>query len=468
MDGLIFAYHTPKSAAQHKYTQERIAAIQEQRRERVLQQDLNNQLERTTSSTSSLSLGQSRNQHHREDSHGDMEQPARLQTASSSGSSSHSQSEVAHQNLLNNPFELRYGRRCLRELPYPLPVDLPEVQRQNLRTLLCCKVFGRAICSPRVNKDVPTRVLELGCGSGYWSAMCHDYFSSLGHKNVSFTGLDVAPLAPNLRKQGVNWTFVQHDLRRMPYPFDNDSFDLVMLKDMSLVLPYGMPSQKLIDESIRVLVEGGTLEIWDSDFIVRSLLPHPPLPSKQLADQEAAIKTATFLISPGTPFTPAGNRYLVEANGWIQEALDRRKLPPTPCARIQQIIVQEPNLDSFGARRVAIPLGEMRWERDGSRHTRSSSDRHDSMMSRNKGKGIDKGLTPDQAALRQTALLTVLQMIESLEPLLKEASGKNAEEWSHWWASMMAELLDPVNKATLAGECLEIGAWWASKIDKGT
>ena len=108
MDGLIFAYHTPKSAAQLKYTQERIAAIAEQRRQRALQQELNNQLERTTSNTSSLSLGPSRDQHHREESHGDMEQPARLQTASSSGSSSRSQSEIAHQSLLNNPFELLF------------------------------------------------------------------------------------------------------------------------------------------------------------------------------------------------------------------------------------------------------------------------------------------------------------------------------------------------------------------------
>lgn len=460
MDGLIYAYHTPKSAAQQKYTQERIA---EQRRQRALQQGLSNQLERTTSSTSSLSLGQSRDAAYREDHYGDME-PPRLQTASSSGSSS--QSEVAHQSLLNNPFELRYGRRYLRELPYPLPVDLPEIQRQNLRTLLCCNVFGRTVCSPRLNKNVPKRVLELGCGSGYWSAMCHDYFSSLGHKDISFTGLDVAPLAPDLKKQGVNWTFVHHDLRRMPYPFDNDSFDLVMIKDMSLVLPLGMASQKFMDESIRILVEGGTLEIWDSDFVVRSLLPHPPNPTKQLADQETATKTATFLISPGTPFTPAQNKHLQEANGWIQEALDRRKLPPTPCARIQQILVQESSMDKFGVRRVAIPLGETRWERDGSRHARNPSGKHDSVMSRNKGKGIDKGLTPDQAALRQTALLTVLQMIESLEPLLKEASGKNAEEWSHWWASMMAELMDPTSTPVLAGECLEIGAWWASKIEQ--
>ena len=42
-------------------------------------------------------------------------------------------------------------------------------------------------------------------------------------------------------------------------------------------------------------------------------------------------------------------------------------------------------------------------------------------------------LTDEQAALRYTALLVVIQMIESLEPLLKEVSGKNQEEWQRWW-----------------------------------
>ncbi len=358
---------------------------------------------------------------------------------------------------------------CRRELPYPLPVDLHEIQRQNLRTLLCCRVFGRAVCYTDIDKNMPQRVLEIGCGAGYWSAMCHDYFSSLGHKNVSFTGLDVAPLAPDLKRQGIDWTFVQHDLRRIPLPFDDNHFDLVMVKDMSLVLPLGMASERFIDECIRILTPGGILEIWESDYVVRSLLPHPAVPTKQPNEQRAAVNTATYLVSPGTAFAPAQNKYLHQANAWIQEALDRRKLPPTPCARIAPILYQEPDsLKSIGARRVAIPLGELRWERDGSRHARQQSNPHDSvLMAKGKAKVMEqsparKKLTPDQAALRHVALLTVLQMIENLEPLLKETSGKNAEEWSHWWALMMADLMDP-GKVNLSGECLEVGAWWAVK-----
>ena len=243
-------------------------------------------------------------------------------------------------------------------------------------------------------------------------------------------------------------------------PFDDEQFDLIMLKDLSMCLPLGVPFQQFLDECIRLLREGGTLEIWESDHVLRSLLPHPPPPSsKQAKDQEIAVKTGTFLIGPGTPFAPAQNKYLNHANSWIQEALGRRKLPPIPCARIAQLLYQETDtLSDVGIRRIAIPLGELRWERDSHKHGRSQS----AAEAKGKARVGEKSLTADQIALRQTALLIVVQMVESLEPLLMDVAGKNTEEWSHWWASMMADLMDP-NKGAASGECLEVGAWWAVK-----
>lgn len=387
-----------------------------------------------------------------------------MATLQSSRSSSSSQSDAGHQYLLSHPYELRHGRRFLRELPYPLPVDLPEIQRQNLRTLLSNQVFGRPVCSPSVAQKVPKKVLEIGCGGAYWSALCHDHFLRLGYPDVAFVGLDVAPLAPNFNLQGMNWKFVQHDVRRLPLPFDDEEFGLIMLKDLSLVLPSGPPFQKFLDETIRLLQPGGTLEIWESDHIVRSLAQRPPPPSsKQLFEGRIAEHTATFLVPPGTQFVPAQNKYMRQANTWITDALDARKLPPTPCVRIAQLLYQEPDfLGDVGTRRVAIPLSELRWEREAFKHARSNSDMVDSPM-RQKARSREWPLRPDQAAIRQTALLTVLQNIESMEPMLKEASGKNSEEWSYWWASMMTDLLDPA-KGALNGECLEVGAWWATKL----
>lgn len=375
-----------------------------------------------------------------------------------------------HAALLRNPFERRDGRRYLRDVPYPLPCDLSELQRQNLRTLLGCRVFGRAVCAPHVVESaspasMPVRVLELGCGSGYWTAMCHDYLGrARGARNLTFTGLDLAPLAPDLARSGMNFRFVQHDIRRTPLPFDDGAFDLVMVKDMSMALPFGAPFQQLLDECLRVLREGGTIEVWESDHIIRTLAPHPPpAPTRDLRERDDAARSATYCVAPGTPFTPTQNKYLRQANAWIAEALDRRKLTATPCVRIGQLLTQEPGLCAVGSRRVAIPLSEVSWERSSSRS--NSGDLHDSPMStgsRAKGRLANQQLTEEQLALRQTALMTVLQMIEGLEPFLREVSGKNTEEWGNWWASMMTNLTKDENN-TLDGESLEMGAWWATK-----
>ena len=497
MEGFSYIYLNPNSvsSAQEQFAKQR---VNEQRRQRGHQTSFLPQdplaacyslssypypLTRTTSggsvgSGSGTSQQANRGEGHKRDAsasnyYGDMDPSASASAGGaaarlpSSRSSSSSTSEQAHQSLLSNPFELRHGRRYLRELPYPLPVDLAEIHRQNLKTLLKCKAFGgRAVCSPNVKKKPPKKVLEIACGSGFWSAKCHEYLSSLGHKDVSFTGLDVAPLAPDMKRQGVNWKFVQHDLRRVPWPFEDESFDFVMLKDTSLVMPLGVTSQKLIDESLRVLSVGGTLEIWETDHVFRSLLPHPPAVAKTVLDRETAAQLGVFLVLPGTPFALAQNKYLQHANAWIQDALDKKFLPPNPCTRIAPILYQEADqLSDIGTLRIAIPLGELRWEKDGAKHGRSAGDAHD-MIAKGKGKGAEKALTAEQAALRQTALLTVLQKIESLEPILKDASGKNTEEWSHWWASMMNDLLNPAAGGGVTSEVLEAGAWWATKSKK--
>jgi SAM-dependent methyltransferase len=480
MDGLVYAYHVPHSSQQQQYIQARLAVLAEERRRKgSVQHDDPLTIERSVSHESSRSTGSGptkitspadllKPHRRRESDYGVMEPStaaARSSTTSSTSSSAHS--DRAHHNLLKQPFELRHGRRYVREIPYPLPCDLAEIQRQNLRTMIGCKVFGRALCSPNVQESVPAKVLDVGCGSGYWAAMCNDYFLSLGVENVEFIGLDVAPLAPDLNKHGVNWKFVQHDFRRLPLPFDDGEFDLIMLKDLSLAVPIGTPSEKFVDEIIRILREGGTLEIWESDHVIRSLVPHPPpaASKKNFHDAGSAEETATFPIALGTPFAPARNKYILHANKWISEALERRKLPPAPCARIAQVLYQEPDtLGDVGFRRVAIPFSELRWERENFDHSHSAGEAVDSpLSSKGKSKLNDRVLTEEQAELRQTALLTALQKVESLEPLLKEVSGKNSEEWSHWWASMMADLLDP-SKAALSGECLELGAWWATKL----
>ena len=84
--------------------------------------------------------------------------------------------------------------------------------------------------------------------------MCHKHFESQGHTEVSFTGLDVVSLAPDLEEQGLGWTFVQHDLRKFPWPFTDGEFDFIMIKDVSLAVPLEI-WQRFLDECVRVLHE---------------------------------------------------------------------------------------------------------------------------------------------------------------------------------------------------------------------
>jgi ubiquinone/menaquinone biosynthesis C-methylase UbiE len=367
-----------------------------------------------------------------------------------------------------NPFARRHGRRYLRDttLPYPLPCDLTEIHRQTLRTMLLFQVFNGPICSPAFDSKPPKRVLEVGCGTGFWSVMCHKHFSQRGFSSISFTGIDIAPLAPRMESDDdMNWRFVQHDLRKTPLPLRDDEFNLIMVKDMSLIMPTGAMQQALMDEYLRVLKPGGTLEIWDGDHSIRRLLPHPTPGSKESPDdsedEEQAHTNAmgTYTLSPQTPLATAQNQYLADYNTWLAKSLELRKLTPMPCTTMRAMLLQESeDLAEIDQRRLAIPLGEVRWEREGVGGTVTQG-----ATAKGKSKESDrKILTAAQAALRRTALLTVVQMIESLEPMLKEASGfKAQDEWDKWQGSMMNDLFK--NNGTSLGECLEVGAWWARK-----
>ncbi|KAJ5898991.1 hypothetical protein N7495_003735 [Penicillium taxi] len=332
---------------------------------------------------------------------------------------------------------------------YPLPSDIAEIHRQSLRTMMLLRVFGGPFCNPHISNHPPKRVLELACGSGLWSGLCHEYFVRRGQPNVAFVGLDMVSLAPDLRKQGMNWQFKRHDLRRPHLPFPDDYFDLVFIKDAGMTPQSPAQQASGLTEYLRVLKSGGVLEIWDSDSVFRSLLPNPaPARKVSTKDQEIANSTATYTFSAATPFTAAQNKFLIDYNSWVEKSFDRRKLTVLPCATIGLAFQSEIDImENVDSRRIAIPLGDMRWEREGQGGKDSTGSR--------------KTLTPEQASIRQTALLTVIKMIEGMEPLLMEASGKSRDEWDRWWVAMTTDLFQ---KGVFAsGECLEVSAWWGQK-----
>lgn len=433
------------------------------------------------------------------------------------------------------------GRTYLADenLPYPLPVDLQELHRQSLRTLLLFQLFGGPVCSPALANRPPTRVLDVCCGYGFWSMMCHSYFSRKGHSNIHFTGIDIAPLGgiagmpnpgnaapPSIGKdrgsvssatgnwaeqapdKNMQWNFVQHDLRNLPLPFADGEFDLVMCKELALVVRT-TSFQAAIDEYLRVLKPGGVLEVWDCDHPIRMLRPHvPDTPTSttapkgafdpeqtssatngsetpvvgssagKKADQEKEIsELGAYVLGNNTPLSGPQNNYLIEYNSWMLKYCESQQLLQWPCANIGSFLVQEPLLTNHGSKRLAIPLAEVRWEREGvggvvtkdgksyidtgkaiGRAPRDNAPPSDSVDSEKKG----KFLGPAQLALRQTALQTVLKLIEGMEPTLREVSGKKQDEWDTWMGRLMKELLE--RDGANCGECLEVGAWWARRV----
>jgi hypothetical protein len=319
--------------------------------------------------------------------------------------------------------------------------------------------------------------------------MCHRYYARHGHTDISFTGIDMAPIAPGgaaargssgpggqpstssdgCPDKDMKWRFVQHDMLRIPWPFQDEEFDLVMTKDASLSVQHTM-SQAVIAEYLRILRPGGTWEIWEGDYMVRMLRPHVPEPRSGQDDdeeQETAASLGAYVITANTPLSMPLNNYLVEYNGWISKALVARGMSASPCANIAPSMLQEDALTGVGIRRLAVPLSEVRWERegvggvvtkDGKSYIETKGKRM-GPLARTKDPG--KALTAGQAAVRRTALLTVVQLIQNLEPILREVNGKSQDEWDSWQGKMMNDLLR--ENGTSWGECLEIGAWWSTK-----
>ena len=402
------------------------------------------------------------------------------------------------------PLIIRNNRTYIQDptLTYPLPVDLAELHRQSLRTLLLFQLFGGPITSPAFSAKPPARVLEVGCGTGFWSMMCHRYFAQHGHGSISFTGIDIVPLCgsgldPNSKPdKDMRWRFIQHDMRRTPWPVEAGEFDLVMVKDMSFATPSGRTYQNFMDEYLRVLRPGGVLEIWDADHTIRMLRPHAPTSqskgaiaeetsdsdsnsdsnsdeeseSESDADEEDQVsRFGAYIITANTPLSTPLNPFLVEYNGWLSKALEKCTISSVPCTHTGPSLLQEDGLSDVRSKRLAIPLSEVRWEREGVGGvvTKDGKSYIDSMKGKGKMgdaksiRGGGKSLSQQQAAVRRTALETVVGMIQALEPLLREISGKSQDEWDGWAGKMINDLLK--EGGTSWGECLEVGAWTARK-----
>lgn len=345
------------------------------------------------------------------------------------------------------------GRRYLADAGkvgvYPLPVDLAETHRQTIFTQLSQMVFGAPFLSTDLIEHPPRRVLDLGCDTGFWSVLCHQYYAERAPAHrISFVGIDIKPPPPDVdecyRAMGMDWQNIQHDLGDTPWPFPDNSFDAIMAKDLALALN-GRKYSTILQEYMRVLKPGGTLEFWEHDYILRNLRPkiQDVLPDPATRAQYDLM--GVYSADNSSLLRLATNPYAIEYNNWITKSLAARELPAVPCSFISSMLTAHPGegIESFSRminRHIAMPLGPINWERDGD------------------GPRI---LTAEQKAVRQTALETFVGMVEAFEPMLKTASGKDQGEWDAWINKAKKDWLQDDGFAF--GEFLEIAAWSVKK-----
>ncbi|KAF9524283.1 hypothetical protein CPB83DRAFT_618717 [Crepidotus variabilis] len=150
-----------------------------------------------------------------------------------------------------------------KEVPYPRSYDTEVVDLDVWETMFCLDV-GKSL-TWHVFESPPTKVLEIGCGTGTWILHCARTW-----KDCTFVGLDIVPLHPNLQNVGSpdlasRITWVQHNFLEGPLPFQNEEFDFVHIKRIAL----GVPENKwddFFEELQRVMKPGGAFEMIEEDL----------------------------------------------------------------------------------------------------------------------------------------------------------------------------------------------------------
>jgi SAM-dependent methyltransferase len=113
--------------------------------------------------------------------------------------------------------------------------------------------------------DPPSSVLDLGSGQGHWILEAAIYWKGYGTR---FTALDIADtmkfLRPLALKNGVadSIKFVRSNFLKQPLPFDDESFDLVRMSNLTYAISYDKWNF-ILEEVCRVLTVGGRLEFID-------------------------------------------------------------------------------------------------------------------------------------------------------------------------------------------------------------
>jgi SAM-dependent methyltransferase len=340
-------------------------------------------------------------------------------------------------------------------LPYLLPCDLKELQRQDMSNILASQVLGGPFSAPIDPLNPPMRILDIGCGTGYWASLCHDYLKAAGCPPAEFTGVDIKNFAPDWRRKGIDFKFVQHDMRTHPWPFEDGYFDIVITTSATMMME-NSPTKLMafMGEATRALAPGGIMEIRETEFSIHRLSLKAYTRQRDVAEANEAtgMSDDVYYIHSQDELAPCKNAHLLELAAWLERLLNERHFVFTPVLYLFHF-PPVPGFEEGKRRTAAVPLGTpTAWEMGEAGSNMGAVQGYHRSGHRSRR---------NQYQLHELARQVYFDMIEALEPLLKDVCGKTEIEWDRWWSSMMSSVCS--NNGCAAGESVVLGSWWIKK-----
>lgn len=168
-------------------------------------------------------------------------------------------------------FQYKYGQRHhsydSEKAPYPLSYDKHVLELESLDNRLAQYLRG-SISFANLDEP-PTRVLDLGCGTGVWvidAAKAWPECDLVGFDLVDVQ-IPLKLLHPSIANR-IEWRHGNFLTTKLP--FDDDEFDHVHIQSIAA----GVPENKwgvLFEEVNRVLRPGGSVEVIEDDVIFPTL-----------------------------------------------------------------------------------------------------------------------------------------------------------------------------------------------------